>query len=151
MNREQLQDKVEVLERQRVTWLLINLIGFCVWDGLRIVDRYGFTGPSYPVITGLMLMGWLAWVSGLWQVFRLKREMNRDQRLLHMLNDERVEHNRFRAWRIGLIAVVLTQVAILSASLFAVEISGALAADLTILVAVAVATGGFLYNDASDA
>lgn len=142
---EKLQVQVEVLEQNRSKWLLINLIGFCIWDGLRIVDNYLLGNYTSALLTGVTLLGWLIWIVGLIQIVRIGKEMGRNKQLAQILNDELIELNRFKAWRASLVMIVLTQGVIVITTLFVTEISGILAAELSIFVSVTSAIGGFLY------
>lgn len=120
-------------------------IGFCIWDGLRIIDNYLLENHTFPLLTGIMLLGWLIWLVGLIQIIRIGKEMNGNKLMSQILNDELIEHNRFKAWRASLVMVALTQVFIVMTTLFVTEVSGILAAELSIFVLVTSAIVGFLY------
>lgn len=141
---EKLQTQVEVLEQTRAKWLFLNLIGFCIWDGLRIIENY-LLERTNPVITGIMIFGWLIWIISLIQILRLGKEMKKNKQLLQILNDELIELNRFKTWRIALFAVGLTQVFIIILTSFVTEISGLFASELSIFIIVVFCIGGFLY------
>lgn len=141
---EKLQTQVEVLEQTRAKWLFLNLIGFCIWDGLRIIENY-LLERTNPVITGIMIFGWLIWIISLIQILRLGKEMKKNKQLLQILNDELIELNRFKTWRIALFAVGLTQVFIIILTSFVTKISGLFASELSIFIIVVFCIGGFLY------
>ncbi len=144
---EKLQIRVEALEQRRSKWLMITLIGFCIWDGLRIVESYLLGNYTSPILIGIMLLGWLIWVIGLIQILRIGKEMKRNIQLCQILNDELIELTRFKAWRASLVMVGLTQAIIILTTLFVTEISGILAAEISIFVLVTSAIGGFFYFD----
>jgi len=140
-----LEKQVEVLEQKRSKWLLIGLIGFSIWDGSRIINAYLLDNYTSPIFTGLMLLGWLTWTVGLIKIIRLGKEMKRNKLFAQILNDELIELNRSKAWRASLIMVGLTQVLIMLTTLFVTEISGILAAELSIFVLCTSAVAGFIY------
>lgn len=139
-----LQIKIEELEQKRSKWLIIGLIGFCIWDGLRIVDRYILSDHTYPILTGMLLLGWLIWSVGLIKILQIGKKLKHDKHVNQILNDELVELNRLKSWRFSLLMIGLTQVFIVITS-FVTNISGILAAELSIFVLVISAIGGFLY------
>lgn len=47
----------EQLENQRSKWLILNLLGFVLWDGMRILDHYVFPtvfGAELSVFVGVV-------------------------------------------------------------------------------------------------
>ena len=142
---EKLQIQVEALERKRSKWLIINLIGFCIWDGLRIIENYVLVNTVSPLRTGVMLLGGLIWMVALIKLLRLGNDMKGNKYLVQILNDELIELNRYKVWRASLLMVILTQVLIIIATFFVADISGILAAELSIFVFVTSALGGFSY------
>lgn len=92
-----------------------------------------------------MIFGWLIWIISLIQILRLGKEMKKNKQLLQILNDELIELNRFKTWRIALFAVGLTQVFIIILTSFIIEISGLFASELSIFIIVVFCIGGFLY------
>ncbi len=128
-----------------MNWLLINLIGFCIWDSLRIAEAYFLDTPMNKLLAATMWFGWLVWTLGLVQLIRLGLKMKKTRLALQVLNDEFIQLNRLKAWRTAFIAVVVTQVVIIILTVSTTEISGILAAELSIFVSVAAATGAFLY------
>jgi len=142
---EKLHLQVEDFEQKRSKWLIINLVGFCIWDGLRIIDTYLLENYNFPILTGIMLLGWLIWLVGLIQIVFIGEKIKRNRHLTQILNDELVEINRFKTWRATLVMVALTQVLIIIMALFVPEISGIFAAELSIFVMVISAIGGFFY------
>ena len=73
--------------------------------------------------------------------------MKGNHRVLQILNDDLIVVNRLKAWRLTLVAVVLTQVLVIAITLFAIKIPGVLMAELSVFVSVISAIGGFLYYD----
>lgn len=140
-----LQTQVEALEQKRSKWLVVNLIGFCIWDGARIIDSYILDKQYNTILTGIILLGGLFWMISLIQILRLGYEMKKDKQVLQVLIDELIQLNRFKAWRIALVAVGLAQVFIILLASFVTEVSGILAAEVSIFVLVISALGGFLY------
>ena len=136
--------ELELLEKWRIKWMTINLLGFCIWDGLRIGTSHFWDKPSL-ILTIVMWIGWVIWVAGFVQLTRLSLKSKKTKQALEILNDELVEFNRLKAWRAALLMVGLLQVIIILLISFGIEISGLLAADLSIFVAVVSAIGGFLY------
>lgn len=144
---DNLQTQVEVLERKRSQWLTFNLIAFTMWDGARIIANYVMHDPAHPILTGFTLFGGIFWIISLLQILRLGKRMKKDMQVLRILNDDLIELNRLRSWRLALVVVALNQCLIIMLSLFGIEISGILAAELSIFVLVIAAIGGFLYYD----
>ncbi len=142
-----LTSELEALEKMRSQWLLINLIGFMIWDGFRILDNYLITGGLSNTFQIVLIVGWLIWTLGFIQLTRLGFRAKKTKVALEVLNDELVEHSRLRSWRFALIAVVLTQVIIMLLSFGSIEISGILAAELSLYVVVVSAIAGFVYFD----
>ena len=142
---EKLHIQVEDFEQKRSKWLLISLIGFCIWDGARIIDTYLLENYNFPILTGILLSGWLIWLVGLIQIVRIGKKIKHNRRLTQILNDELVEINRFKTWRATLVMVALTQVLIITMTVFMPETSGIFAAELSIFVMVTSAISGFLY------
>ena len=78
--------------------------------------------------------------------------MKSNHQVFQILNDELIVVNQLKAWRLALVAVILTQVLIIAITLFAIEIPGILVAELSVFVSVVSVIGGFLYyNNLSDA
>lgn len=144
-----LEEQLENLETSRANWLLINLIGFCIWDSLRIVDSYVLVAPTNPFLAATMWLGWLIWIVGLAQLTRLGLKMKRTRLALEVLNDEFIQLNRLKAWRAGFIGVVFTQIAIIIFTTFTTGISGILAAEISIFVSVTTAIAAFLFYNRS--
>jgi len=140
-----LQIQIEALEHKRSKWLTINMIGFCIWDGLRIVNNYILDNLTYPILTGIELLGGLIWVVGLFQILRIGKELKHDKQIIQIFNDELVELSQLKSWRFSLLMTALTQVLIIITTSFVTEISGIFAAELSIFVLVTSAIGGFLY------
>lgn len=148
---EELQAEVEDLEKKRTKWLIINLIGFCIWGGIRIIDNHLLDNHSSPILTGAMLFGWMIWIVGLVQILLLGKRVGKKRVVLQIFNDELIQLKRFKTWRIALVAVVLTQVCLIVASQLT-EISGLFGAELSIYVSVVSAIGSFLFfNSESNA
>lgn len=137
--------EIEALEKMRTRWLLVNLIGFIVWDGFRIIDGYLIEGGLAITFQFILFLGWLTWVLGFVQLTRLGLKAKKTKMALAILNDELVEHSRFKTWRFAFIIVVLTQVVIVVSSLISIEISGMLAAEISIYAAVVSAIAAFIY------
>lgn len=146
-NMNALVTEIETLEKMRTRWLLVNLIGFIIWDGFRMMDSYVISGGISNTYQIILIIGWLIWVLGFVQLTRLGMKAKKTKMALQILNDEMVTATRFKTWRLALIAVVLTQVFIVALSFGSIEISGVLAAELTIFVAVVSAIGSFIFFD----
>lgn len=145
---ENLQTQVEELEQKRSKWLILNLIGFCVWDGSRIIQNYLM--DNHPALTLITLLGWLIWVVSLVQILRLGKKISADRHVFQILNDELIELTRFKSWRAALVAVTITQGFIILLTSFVTEVSALFAAELTIFVAVLSSIGSFLYYNSQD-
>ncbi|MDW3196531.1 MAG: hypothetical protein R8G66_29415 [Cytophagales bacterium] len=142
-----LANEIEALERMRTRWLLINLIGFIIWDGFRMLDSYVISGGISNTYQIILIIGWLIWVLGFIQLTRLGMKAKKTKMALQVLNDEMVAATRLKTWRLALIAVVFTQVGIIALSFDYIQISGVFAAELTIFVSVVSAIGSFIYFD----
>lgn len=142
---EKLQEELEGLEKWRTKWLFINLIGFCLWDGMRIAINYFLEASKNPILVAVMGLGWLLWILGLVQLLRFGAKARKTKQALQILNDELVTSNRLKAWRTGFLALSFTQVVIIVVTTLGMEVQGILAAEVSIFVAVTSAIGSFLY------
>jgi len=140
----ELENRLEELEQMRSKWLFINLVGFVLWDGLRMIDLY-ILEELNPLGQILLWSGWLIWTVGLVQLTRLGFKVKKTKMATQILNDEWIELSRLKSWRLAFLAVTLTQVAIIVLNLFSFQISGIFAAELSIFVAVVSALLAFLY------
>ncbi|WP_109831463.1 hypothetical protein [Reichenbachiella versicolor] len=144
-----LESQIEELEKMRTTWLLVFLIGFIFWDGFRIVTNHFPENKMVNYATTISLLGWLTWTLGLIQMFRMGYKVKKVKQAAQILNDELVELNRLKSWRIAFITVVLAQLAIMALSLLSFDISGILSAEISIFIAVTVALSAFIYYNKS--
>lgn len=142
-----LETQIEELETMRTRWLLVILLGFIFWDGFRIIDGHLVEGGIANSLQIIIWTGWLIWVIGLVQLTRVGLKVKKTKMASQILNDELVELTRLKSWRFALIAVVSTQVVIICAPLFSIEISGILSAELSIFVAVVSALSAFTYYE----
>lgn len=148
---EALATEIEALEKMRTRWLLVNLMGFIIWDGFRIVDGYLINGGINNSLQVVLILGWLIWTLGFIQLTRLGFKAKKTKMAMEVLNDELVEHSRLKTWRFAFIVVVITQVVIVVLSLISIEISGMLAAEVSIYMAVVSAIAAFIYFERSAA
>ncbi len=139
------QQNIELAEQKRSKWLIINLIGFFIWDGLRIIDSYILINQPKQIITGAILLGATIWIVSLIQLMKFGKSIKNNRQVMQILNDELMELNRLKTWRFALLSLVLTQVVIIGFSLLSNSITGLLAAELSIFVTVLSSIGGFLY------
>ncbi len=69
------ETQIEELEKMRSRWLLINLIGFVLWDGFRIFDSYLIEGRTCNSLSNNILI-WLVdldtWFSSINSALDLK-------------------------------------------------------------------------------
>jgi len=144
-----LEIQLEELEKMRAKWLLVNLVGFVFWDGFRIANNYLIEGGISTMLLIVYGLGWLTWVIGLVQLSRLSTKVKKTKLASQVLNDELVEFNRLKAWRVALFAVILTQVVVIVSNFLSVEVSGILSAEITVFVGVVSAITAFLYYDQS--
>ena len=149
---EKIQQQLENLEKGRSRWIFVNLIGFCVWDGMRILNNYFANPLELPVSTGIMILGWGIWILGLIQLFKVSAKAKQTKNAMGILNDELVQINRMKAWRLAFVVLCFSQVMVLLYSLAITNISSALSAEISIYIGVIAAIGGFLYfnNDPNE-
>ena len=140
-----LETQIEELEKKRDRWLAINLIGFIVWDGFRIMDNYLIEGGVNNTLEFIYFLGWITWIIGLIQMFRLGYSVKKTHLASQVLNDEWVEFIRLKSWRLAFIMIVLIQIVIIGLQIFTVSVSGILSAELTLFVAVVSAIAAFIY------
>lgn len=145
---EMLQEQLESLEKWRTKWLYINLVGFCIWDGTRIAKNYLLEDSKHGILTIILLIGWLIWISGLFQLIRFSNKVKKTRQAMHILNDELTQFNRLKAWKTAFLIVCTAQILVIVTSSFITEISGIFVAELSIFLAVVSAIGSFLYYDA---
>lgn len=134
----------EKLEQKRNKWLLLNLLGFILWDGVRILQSYLLKTEFSIVLTPLELIGGLLWIISLVQILRLGKSIKENPLLQAILNDELVLLHRMQAWKAGFIVVLGTQIAFLLVHLF-YPFSAALAAELSIFLGVSASITAFIY------
>ncbi len=139
------ETQIEELEKMRSRWLLINLIGFVLWDGFRIFDSYLIEGGLATHFQIIYLFGWLTWTLGLVQLTRLGFKAKKVRQASQILNDELVELNRLKSWRLALFVVLITQVVIIALSFLSFDVSGILSAEISIFAAVTAALSAFTY------
>lgn len=143
------ETQIAYLEKMRTRWLLIVLIGFVLWDAFRIMDSYIIEGETAFHFKIVYFFGWLTWVLGVIQLTRLGIKANKVRQATQILNDELVKIYRLKSWRLALFVVLLTQVVILSLSMFSLNISGILSAEISIFTAVTAALSAFIYYEKS--
>ncbi|WPP50197.1 hypothetical protein [Catalinimonas niigatensis] len=137
------QMHAEQLEQKRSKWLLINLLGFILWDGIRILQGYILKTEFSLIFTPLELLGWLLWAISLIQILRLGKNIKANPLLQDILNDELVRLNRMQAWKTGFIVVLSTQIILLLVHLF-YPFSAALGAEVTIFLGVVSSIAAFM-------
>lgn len=142
-----LESQIEELETMRIRWLLVNLIGFILWDGFRVIDRYLIDGGLSGPMQIFTFLGWLLWVISFIQLIRLGNKVKKTKLASEILNDELVELSRLKSFQIAFGCVVIMQVVIIGISSVSFEISGALSAELSIFTAVVTAISAFIYFD----
>lgn len=140
-----LEQQLEEFETGRTKWLTINLIGFFIWDALRITNSYLLDGSSNAILMSAMLLGCIIWLASLIQLIRLGLKVSKSKKALQIFNDELISINRQKTWGVALFAVCMVQVAIMLITTFGTEISGIMAAELSIFVGIISIIGGFLY------
>lgn len=133
----------EKIEQKRSKWLLLNLLGFVLWDGIRILQGYLLTDFRI-ILTPLELVGGLLWMVSLVQLLRLGKDIKANPLLQAIFNDELVLLHRMQAWKTGFIVVLGTQIAFLLVHLF-YPFSAALAAELSIFLGVSASITAFIY------
>ena len=144
---ETLEKQIDEFEKKRISWLLVNLIGFILWDGFRIIENYLINGKVNPLFQLFIFLGWLIWVLGFVQLVRLSKKVRKIKQAQQILNDELVELNRLKSLRFALIVVALVQVSIIALSVFAVDITGVLAAEVSVFAVVTSVLSAFVYYD----
>ncbi len=142
-----LEKQIEDLEKMRISWLLINLIGFILWDGFRIIDGHLIDGGISNSLQIFLLLGWLIWIIGFVQLIRVGLKVKKTKLASQILNDELVELNRLKSWRLGLIVVVMTQAVVIFLSSISFDISGILSAEISIFIAVIAVISAFIYYE----
>lgn len=135
--------EAENLDKKRSQWIAINLIGFIIWDGMRILGNYFIHGEVHPLLFITEIIGWLIWTISLIWIIRTSKRINKDENLKTVLNDEYVVVSRLKSWRAGFISILITQVVILLIAL-TVTISGQLSAEISIFVGVGSAMLSFI-------
>jgi hypothetical protein len=143
------ETQIEELEKMRTRWLLVNLIGFVLWDGFRIIDSYLIEGGIATPFQIINLFGWLTWTLGLVQLTRLGFKAKKVRQASQILNDELVEIYRLKSWRLALFVVLLTQMVIIALSILSFDVSGILSAEISIFTAVTAALSAFIYYEMS--
>lgn len=142
-----LETQIEELEKMRTRWLCANLTGFILWDGFRIIDGHLTEQGVAAHFQIILWLGWLIWILSFIQLIRLGFKVKKVKQASQILNDELVEFNRFKSWRLALVVTVLTQAVIITLSAFSFNISGVLSAEISIFTAVTVALSAFIYYD----
>lgn len=137
---------IEKLENKRTKYLRINLIGFVIWAGLRIIDNYLLSGPE-PVLLVALAIGWIVWIASLLQILRLGSIVKKNKEAQEIFNDELVSQYRLKAWKFGFICVILTQAFLILSSLLFSNFSGQMAAEITLFVGITATVGAFTYFD----
>ncbi len=137
---------IEKLESKRTKYLRLNLIGFVIWAGLRIVDNYILSG-SNPVLLAALAVGCIIWIVSLLQILRLGSKVKKNKEAQAIFNDELIIQHRLKAWKFGFICVILTQVVLILSHLLFSNFSGQMAAEITVFVGITAAVGAFTYFD----
>lgn len=133
----------EKLEQERSKWLLLCLLGFILWDSIRILHGYILQTLPDMLMIPLELLGGLLWMISLVQIFRLGKRIHSNPLLQRMLNDELVRSNRMNAWKTGFIVVLGTQAALLVVHMFH-PFSAALGAEISIFLGVVSSIAAFI-------
>ncbi len=140
-----LTQQIEDLESKRIKWLSINLAGFCIWDSLRITTNHLLDISDAPLLTGIMLLGWLIWIIGLVQIIRLSSKVRKTRLALEIMNDELFKINLLKAFRTALVTVIVAQLAIILITTFITHLSGIFVAEISVFISVTTVIGAFLY------
>ena len=139
---------VEALDQDRRRMLVGALIGFSMWQGSWIVSHAlprgtAALGAQFALAL-VSLVGWAFWGFYLFRILRWTRRVRADDSLAAALNDERVKLARIKASALAFHAVMETQAILLIASVISGSIPAAMVAQVSILVGIVAAMGGFL-------
>jgi hypothetical protein len=138
----------ELLDRSRRRMLMGLLSALIAWVALRIWGVLGASesGAVDLTLTGLLILGGAVWLLYLVRMIGYAHAARADRSLLDALYDERVRANRRRAFSFGFVAVLVSQLVMLVASIGA-DLPVGLVVNLTLAVAIASAIGAFLVYD----
>lgn len=137
----------EQLDRRRYRSILWFLVGFGIWQGLRVAQGLWptlNTWPLDPVATGISLTGWIVWLYQLTRLFLLKRGLSPAEQ--RQLNDERVQRSRRMSFMVGFWAMIAATGPIL---FLPGAFTAAAVANLMILVGVGTSLCAFLYFESN--
>ena len=138
------QQLAEYIEHKRDHWMKWNLVGFVLWQGLRLVQQYLVPGHYLALLLPLTLLGAGIWGVSLLKLTQLLQVKKANPALQAILNDELIVAHRWKAAGVGFGILLLMQVLIEVVSYF-YPFSASLSAELSIFVGVVSALGAFLY------
>lgn len=141
-------EQIEKLESKRTRLIKVNLAGFILWDGMRIVNAYLLTNPA-PVLKFIEILGWALWFVSLFMILSLRRKINSSRQMSAILNDELILSNRLKAWRFAFGSVMVMNGCLIAINLFW-PVSGIFAAESSIFAGVVATIGSFLYYSESN-
>ena len=137
----------DALDHTRQRMLVGMLVGFALWQGIRIADGFAVAHTDWVALRwGLLatgLAGWLCWSYYLVRMLMLGRKLRAEPALAAALNDEFIQHGRLRAFATAFWVVMAGQAVAAGFGAF-LRLDGALVANITILIGVSAAIGAFL-------
>ncbi|MES2731462.1 MAG: hypothetical protein V4714_06925 [Bacteroidota bacterium] len=140
---EETQMLAERWEGDRIKWIKWMLLGFMLWDGARISEKYLFPGQYEFVLAPMIAIGTIIWMVGMLKLSQLSKLLKKNKQLNIILNDEMIVLHRLKAFTTGFYALVATQVLIQFIS-YSHPFSSILAADISIFVGVVSAGVAFI-------
>lgn len=144
---ENSQELAEQLEKKRLKYLKINLIGFIIWYPSLIANTHDV---AFHVIgTGMLvisnLIGFILWAWSLRKITSLGKMLKSNKLMLEILGDEFFKENQKKSFRMALIAIGVSQIVFILWTTLSGDISGRLVAELGILILVTAHVGSFIF------
>lgn len=138
----------EALDSKRYMWLKWNLIGFVLWQGVRLGKEYVPSELNRTafglVIILVMLLGMVIWIVTLVRIIRLSKYLKTSPQLQAILNDELHILHKSKALAMGFWSLLFTQIAMQVVAIY-YPFSALLGAQLSAFIGVAVVSISMLW------
>jgi hypothetical protein len=145
-----MQDIKESLDQSRRKMLIGFAIGYVVWRGMYIINRFL---PDSSILTDsriffviISLTGWLLWTYYLVRLMRFVRIIKKDPSLNDSLNNEYIQYIRLKSIAVAFFILLLVQMILLFISKIIV-MNASVIIDINILTAVLSLIIAFLFFD----
>ena len=103
--------KIELFDQKRgnnrkgfLVWSTIFFISWFIRSGLKIAEVENDT--AYTVLLGVLIISIILQAIYMFRDHRLDAEMKTDPQLKEAMNDERIQLNELRAWKVGFFALI---------------------------------------------